>query len=168
MKERISMNSETVDEKAIDGSKTGPRHYEQSASDVALEDKPKVAIISDQEMLEYLISAVRHMDTHESIKNTDHDYREIMLRDLQQLYDGSFVGSGRMKPSIIGHSESFPACPSCGSHNLGGLMSSFFVALESDGVTPRGEWNDWSSESEMTEYRVCYDCGCEFDICDCT
>ena len=55
-------------------------------------------------------------------------------------------------------------CPKCGSANICGLMSSFFVALMEDGVTPSGEWNDWSSESEMTENRICCDCDYEFEM----
>lgn len=43
-------------------------------------------------------------------------------------------------------------------------MSSFYVALMDDGVTAAGDWNDWSSESEMTSKRICYECDHEFEF----
>lgn len=61
-------------------------------------------------------------------------------------------------------SDCSPVCPQCGSDNLGGLMSSFYVALMDDGVTAAGDWNDWSSESEMTSKRICYECDHEFEF----
>lgn len=54
-------------------------------------------------------------------------------------------------------------CPYCASSNLGGLMESFWVPLNGDGE-PDGEWNDWSSETELGEKRMCYDCEQEFEI----
>ena len=40
-------------------------------------------------------------------------------------------------------------------------MSAFWAPLLEDG-TPDGSWEDWSSESELREERICYDCGREF------
>lgn len=54
------------------------------------------------------------------------------------------------------------ACPLCGSHHIGGLMQSFFVPLNADG-DPEGDWNDWSSESELGEWRICYECNYEWE-----
>lgn len=52
-------------------------------------------------------------------------------------------------------------CPNCSSTNIAGLMESFWVPLNGDGE-PDGDWNDWSSETELSEKRMCYDCGEEF------
>jgi hypothetical protein len=49
-------------------------------------------------------------------------------------------------------------CPLCGSTQLGGLMSSFFVAIDADG-SPLGQWQDWESETELGAERCCYSCG---------
>lgn len=48
-------------------------------------------------------------------------------------------------------------CPKCGSKHIGGLMQGFFVALGENG-SPVGDWNDWSSETELGTERLCYDC----------
>ena len=53
-------------------------------------------------------------------------------------------------------------CPVCGSKKIGGLMSSFFVPLNSDGE-PDGDWNDWSAESDLSAQRVCYGCEHEWE-----
>lgn len=53
-------------------------------------------------------------------------------------------------------------CPECGSTDLGGLMEAFWVPLNEDGE-PKGDWNDWSGETEIGEKRICYGCGIEFE-----
>jgi ribosomal protein L37AE/L43A len=50
-----------------------------------------------------------------------------------------------------------PKCPECGSTNVSGLMQSFWVCLGKDEY-PLGEWNDWSTETELGEERMCRDC----------
>ena len=52
-------------------------------------------------------------------------------------------------------------CPACGSETIGGMMSSFFVALRSG--EPIGDWNDWSSESELGPARIFYNCNHEWE-----
>ena len=57
------------------------------------------------------------------------------------------------------------SCPKCYSNKLGGLMEAFWVPIDRDGVM-LGQWSDYSSETEVGEKRICYDCGHEFEIDD--
>ena len=52
-------------------------------------------------------------------------------------------------------------CPNCGSHNIAGLMASFWAVLENN--EPKCQWRDLHSETELTEKRNCSDCGHEWD-----
>lgn len=56
------------------------------------------------------------------------------------------------------------SCPMCGLSPVGGLMSAFWVPLMADGMTPDGDWNEWSSETELSNKRMCYYCDHEFEI----
>ena len=56
-------------------------------------------------------------------------------------------------------------CPKCGSSHIGGLMMAFWVPLRADG-SPAGDWDDWSSESEVGESRMCYDCDHTWELGD--
>lgn len=83
------------------GLKTAPAAYQQLCATeivprqiienqllVALDDKSKVAIIADQELLEFLISAAASL---ELLGKSDLEYRDRVVRDLHQLHDGAFT-----------------------------------------------------------------------------
>ena len=48
---------------------------------------------------------------------------------------------------------------------LGGLMEAFWVPIDKEGEM-LGQWSDYSSETEVSEKRLCYDCHHEFEIDD--
>lgn len=49
-------------------------------------------------------------------------------------------------------------CPKCSSKEVAGLMQAFWVSLKEDG-TPKEQWRDWESNTELTTDRECADCG---------
>ncbi len=53
-------------------------------------------------------------------------------------------------------------CPKCGCVKLLGLMGSFWVELNLDGE-PVKPWQDFSSETEVTENRMCTECDHEWN-----
>jgi hypothetical protein len=57
------------------------------------------------------------------------------------------------------------SCPKCKSEKLGGLMEAFWVPIDNEGEM-LGQWSDYSSETEVGDKRICYDCGHEFEIDD--
>ena len=54
--------------------------------------------------------------------------------------------------------DSWCKCPKCGSTNLAGLMNSFWVELEEDGLTPTRQFSEHESSTEVGERRMCSDC----------
>lgn len=53
-------------------------------------------------------------------------------------------------------------CPKCKKEgNIAGLMSSFWVQLDSDGH-PSGQWRDWEDDTELDFARLCGCCGHEW------
>lgn len=54
-----------------------------------------------------------------------------------------------------------PRCPKCSSFNVSGLMASFWVKLDDEGMV-RDEWAAFQSETELTEERLCESCGHEW------
>jgi len=48
-------------------------------------------------------------------------------------------------------------CPKCGSKDISGLQGAFWRPLDEEG-SPKFQWADEESSSEMTEWRCCGDC----------
>ena len=53
-------------------------------------------------------------------------------------------------------------CPVCASTSVNGLMASFWVPLERDGETVACQWSECESSTELTNKRMCGQCGHEF------
>jgi hypothetical protein len=52
-------------------------------------------------------------------------------------------------------------CPKCGSTNILGLVAAFWVRVDENG-DPVGD-PSWRTESEVTEQRMCGECGEELE-----
>lgn len=57
-----------------------------------------------------------------------------------------------------------PTCPKCGSHDVAGLVASFWAVLNDNGDI-KSEWRQLEAETELTPQRRCYVCDHEWG-CD--
>lgn len=59
--------------------------------------------------------------------------------------------------NIYAADKSGLACPKCGSKDVAGLIMSFWVSLDEEGQ-PKGQWQDWEGNTELSEKRECAKC----------
>jgi len=55
-----------------------------------------------------------------------------------------------------------PTCPKCGSHDVAGLVASFWAALDDEGEM-KHEWQEYQSATEVTPKRMCFGCEHEWE-----